>query len=57
MYIVGKYQIDLHSLRNGTEKPFKGSFVCLFLMLVQINVPFPLKRDILFYCLIYCLTH
>jgi hypothetical protein len=36
-YIVGKYKINLHPLRNRPEKLAKGSFIYLFLKLVQIN--------------------
>ena len=40
MYIVVKYKINLHSLRNRLEKLDKGSFFYLFLKLVQINYIF-----------------
>ena len=40
MYIVRNYQINLHSLRNRTEKLNKGLFFYLFLKLVQINYIF-----------------
>jgi len=37
MYIVAKYKINLHSLRNRLEKLDKLSLFYLFLKLVQIN--------------------
>jgi hypothetical protein len=40
MYIVVKYEIHLYSLRNRPEKLAKGSLLCLFLKLVQINFIF-----------------
>jgi hypothetical protein len=40
MYIVAKYKINLHSLRNRLEKLDKLSLFYLFLKFVQINYIF-----------------
>jgi len=40
MYIVVKYKINLHSLRNRLEKIAKGSLFYPFLKLMQINFIF-----------------
>ena len=45
MYVVVKYKIDLHSLRNRQEKLDQSSLLYLFLMLVQTNYIF---SDIIF---------
>jgi hypothetical protein len=52
-YIVAKYKINLHSLRNRLEKQ-------LFLKLVQINYIFPRQCTygiIIVYLLVYILNH
>ena len=40
MYIVFKYKINFHSLRNGSETLTKGSlfYQHVFLKLVQMNI-------------------
>ena len=40
MYILAKYKIDLHSLRNRLEKLALDLLVYLFLKIVQINLIF-----------------
>ena len=56
MYIVIKYQINLHSLRNRLDKLAKGSLFYLFLKLVQINFIFTDNVRILYiYMTVLCI--
>ena len=54
-FLVWKYQINLHLLRNRTEKIAKDPLFYLFQMLVQINLTFADNVCILFIYIYFCL--